>query len=213
MIQLIKGTDIILCNGENSEIVSNVLIGEPTVADASDFSINNALISYILAIPKGDNHIWTDRKIQFFGQTFRTVGFPQEGIEENMPLCWNKKVKVERLITNSDITFYEKNTFKKHIFKDVHIADNRGAIVTKDGEKVQGTVEIHIYAVNNTDFDYFPKVGDIAVAGACNFEFDTSSEQRASESFSEFRKQNYFTVNSSEKQIFGINPDYIISAK
>lgn len=209
---MIKGTDIILCNGENSEIVSNVLIGEPTVADVSDFSLNNALISYILAIPKGDNRIWTDRKIQFFGQTFRTVGFPQEGIEENIPLSWNKKVKVERLITNSDITFYEKNTFKKHIFKDVHIADNRGTIVAKNGEKAQGTVEIHIYAVNN-DSDYCPKVGDIAVAGACDFEFDTSSEQRASESLAEFRKQNYFTVNSSEKQVYGIKPDFIISAR
>lgn len=212
-MQMIKGTDVTLYNGENSEIVSNVLIGEPTVADVSDFSLNNALISYILAIPKGDKHIWTDRKIRFFGQTFRTVGFPQEGIEENIPLSWNKKVKVERLITNSDITFYEKNTFKKHIFRDVHIADNRGTIVTKDGEKMQGTVEIHIYAVNNTDSDYFPKVGDIAVAGACDFEFDTSSEQTTSESLMKFRKQNFFSVNSSQKQIFGINPDYIISAR
>jgi hypothetical protein len=34
--------------------------------------------------------------VEFFGQRFRTIGFPTQGIEELIPLAWNKKVKVER---------------------------------------------------------------------------------------------------------------------
>lgn len=50
---------------------------------------------YTLAIPKGDDHSWIDTKVDFFGRTWRTFGFPIEGIEENIPLNWNKKVQVE----------------------------------------------------------------------------------------------------------------------
>ena len=41
-------------------------------------------------------HDWTDTKVEFFGKTWKTVGEPVEGIEENIPLRWNKKVVVER---------------------------------------------------------------------------------------------------------------------
>ena len=51
---------------------------------------------YQLAIPKGDTHEWRNRKVEFFGKTFRTVNIPEEGIEDLIPLDWNKKVKVER---------------------------------------------------------------------------------------------------------------------
>ena len=51
---------------------------------------------YTLGIPKGDAHTWEGRKVGFFGDTFRVIGKPTQGIEENIPLRWNKKVKVER---------------------------------------------------------------------------------------------------------------------
>lgn len=52
--------------------------------------------SYVLAIPKGDTHVWTDTIVEFFGQRWKTYGMPTEGIEENIPLRWNKKVLCER---------------------------------------------------------------------------------------------------------------------
>lgn len=77
--------------------VENVLIGEPTTEDITDtFNLTGKRLAYTLAIPKGDTHTWTDRKIGFFGGFFRTIGEPTQGIESMIPLSWNKKVKVER---------------------------------------------------------------------------------------------------------------------
>ena len=52
-------------------------------------------VIYKLAIPKGDTHIWTDCLVEFFGKKFKVVGEPIEGIEEMLPLSWNKQVQVE----------------------------------------------------------------------------------------------------------------------
>lgn len=51
---------------------------------------------YTLAIPKGDEHDWEDRKVSFFGKDWRTFGIQTKGIESNIPLRWNTKVTVER---------------------------------------------------------------------------------------------------------------------
>ena len=50
---------------------------------------------YTLGIPKGDTHDWVDKKVSFFGQNFRTIGQPIEGIDAMIPLQWNKKVRCE----------------------------------------------------------------------------------------------------------------------
>lgn len=50
---------------------------------------------YQIAIPKGDDHDWVNAKVHFCGEYYRTIGKPEEGIEENIPLKWNRKVKVE----------------------------------------------------------------------------------------------------------------------
>lgn len=77
--------------------VDNVLIGEPSTEDIVDtLNLTGKRLAYTLAIPKGDTHTWTDRKVGFFGEVFRTIGNPTQGIEANIPLLWNKKVKVER---------------------------------------------------------------------------------------------------------------------
>lgn len=81
--------------------VGGVLVGEPT----SD-EINNAIAMYgkravyTLAIPKGDANIWEDTTVILpapFSGTYRTIGYTTAGIEENIPLKWNKKVKLERI--------------------------------------------------------------------------------------------------------------------
>ena len=77
--------------------IENVLVGQPTTDDiVSNESLYGKKTTYVLAIPKGDKHIWEDRKISFFGETFKSFGHVTQGIEENIPLNWNKKVSVER---------------------------------------------------------------------------------------------------------------------
>ena len=77
--------------------IGNVLIGEPTTEDViNELNLTGKHLAYTLAIPKGDAHEWNDRKVEFFGEVFRTYGEPTQGIEHLIPLSWNKKVKVER---------------------------------------------------------------------------------------------------------------------
>ena len=82
---------------EVPEIVDNVLVGEPSGSDAAtDTNLTGKHIAYTLAIPKGDAHVWTDRRVSFFGEMFRVIGTPTQGIDALIPLSWNKKVRVER---------------------------------------------------------------------------------------------------------------------
>lgn len=61
----------------------------------NELNLSGKRISYTLSIPKGDGHTWTGAKVEFFNRTWAVVGTPQEWIEENVPLKWNKKVQVE----------------------------------------------------------------------------------------------------------------------
>lgn len=107
---MIKGINIILyqkkqigADGFNSpiyeetpEIVENVLVAPATsddIVDTQDLQGKKAV--YTLAIPKGDMHDWENVTVEFFGRKWRTFGIPLEGIEENIPLDWNKKVTVK----------------------------------------------------------------------------------------------------------------------
>lgn len=77
--------------------VENVLVGEPQGNDVpTDTDLEGKHVAYTLAIPKGDTHVWTDRKVSFFGEMFKVIGTPTQGIDELIPLAWNKKVRVER---------------------------------------------------------------------------------------------------------------------
>lgn len=81
---------------ESPVTVENVLvcpISSEDITDTTDLTSKKA--RYELCIPKGDNHIWENRKVSFFGTQWQTVGFVQQYIEENLPLSWNKKIKVE----------------------------------------------------------------------------------------------------------------------
>lgn len=51
---------------------------------------------YELCIPKGNTNVWEDRTVEFFGRKWRTFGPALEWIGANVPLGWNKRIKVER---------------------------------------------------------------------------------------------------------------------
>ncbi len=76
--------------------VEGVLIGQPSSDDvANALSMYDKKIAYVLGIPKGDTHDWVDAEVVFWGQRFRTVGYPITGEESNIPLKWGKNVQVE----------------------------------------------------------------------------------------------------------------------
>lgn len=81
---------------ETQETVKDCLIGQPSSDDVtSSVELYGKKVAYTIGIPKGDTHDWTDAEVVFFGKRFKTIGFPQEGIIENIPLRWSKNVKVE----------------------------------------------------------------------------------------------------------------------
>lgn len=80
--------------------VNNVLVQPTTQEDiANTLSNYGKLASYILGIPKGDENKWEDTEVVLpepFEGRYKTIGYPQAGIEANIPLNWNKKVLIER---------------------------------------------------------------------------------------------------------------------
>lgn len=77
--------------------VDNVLVGQPSTDDiVNSMNIYGKRLAYSLAIPKGDTHNWKDAEVEFFGERFRTYGDITQGIESNIPLSWNKIIKVEK---------------------------------------------------------------------------------------------------------------------
>ncbi|HEM2826345.1 TPA: hypothetical protein U0650_001289 [Streptococcus suis] len=78
-------------------VVENVLIAPASTEDITNqINLTGKKVEYTLAIPKGDTNQWENREVCFFGQRWRTIGLPLEGLEHLIPLDWNKKVMVER---------------------------------------------------------------------------------------------------------------------
>lgn len=78
--------------------VENVLVGQPSSEElVSTFELTGKRTIYTLGIPKGDTHVWSGKKVSFFGETFRVIGKPVQGIESMIPLDWNRKVQVEQI--------------------------------------------------------------------------------------------------------------------
>lgn len=77
--------------------VDNVLVSPTTQTEILE-SVNlyGRKAVYTLAIPKGDTHDWTNRKVTFFGEDWQSFGIPSKGIEDLIPLGWNMKVTVDR---------------------------------------------------------------------------------------------------------------------
>lgn len=76
--------------------VRNVLVAPATNDDITNsLNLHGKKAVYTLAIPKGDTNKWEDSIVEFFGKRWHVFTLALGGIEENIPLSWNKKVMVE----------------------------------------------------------------------------------------------------------------------
>lgn len=76
--------------------VNNVLWNVSSVDDLIDTSrLEGTQELYTLAIPKSDANTWLENTVTFNGKTYHCYA-ESEGIEDLIPLEWNKKVLVER---------------------------------------------------------------------------------------------------------------------
>lgn len=81
---------------ETEKVIENVLVAPVSSEDVEKtLNLTGRKAVYQLAIPKGDENKWEGQEVKFFGRRWRVIGIPAEGIEELMPLDWNKKVQVE----------------------------------------------------------------------------------------------------------------------
>lgn len=77
--------------------VDDVLVSSQTADDlvnADDLKGKKEV--YLLGIPKGDQNVWENQYVEFFGKRFHVFSPVIQGIDEMIPLRWNKKVYVER---------------------------------------------------------------------------------------------------------------------
>lgn len=75
--------------------VNDVLVGEPSPEEVTNtLNIYGKKARYTLGIPKGDQNIW-EGDVIIWGERYRIIDGPTQGIEANIPLRWNKKVHVE----------------------------------------------------------------------------------------------------------------------
>ena len=81
--------------------VANVLVGEPSSDDViTSTNLFGKQIKYMLGIPKGDQHDWVDKRVEWFDAYGRliqakTFGFPITGVEANIPGPWHMKIRCE----------------------------------------------------------------------------------------------------------------------
>ena len=83
---------------ETAVPVDNVLVAPMSSTEVLEtLELTGSRAVYQLGIPKGDTHDWSaGKKVSFFGEDWRIIALPTEGIEDMIPLSWNKKVQVER---------------------------------------------------------------------------------------------------------------------
>lgn len=93
------GTDEFNCPvyTERPVNVDNVLVAPAQSTDVprmEDLEAKKAV--YRMAIPKGDQHEWEDCRVDFLGESWKVTGLPEEGIEDLIPLDWNRIYTAER---------------------------------------------------------------------------------------------------------------------
>lgn len=83
---------------ETPVVVDNVLVAPLSDEEILDtLNLTGRRAKYQLGIPKGDTHTWEGCEVEFFGERWRVIGQPTSGIDDLIPLRWNKKVKVETI--------------------------------------------------------------------------------------------------------------------
>lgn len=82
---------------ESTVDIPDVLVGQPSSDDmTTSVDLYGKVCTYKLGIPRTDTHEWVDAVVIIRGERYHTQGFPERGIDENVPLRWNRNVKVER---------------------------------------------------------------------------------------------------------------------
>ena len=79
--------------------IKNVLIAPASSTDitgSTQLSAKSAI--YDLYIPKGDKHKWENRKVEFYGAMWHTVGCCLQYIPENTPGDWDRRIQVESYV-------------------------------------------------------------------------------------------------------------------
>ena len=77
--------------------VDNVLVAPVGAQENLDVTnLYGKKAQYQIAIPKGDEHTWTDAIVEFFGYRWHVFSLPQKGIDALIPLQWNDRYYVER---------------------------------------------------------------------------------------------------------------------
>ena len=88
---------------ETPVAVDNVLVAPLSDEEILDtLNLTGRRAKYQLGIPKGDAHVWEGCEVGFFGERWRVIGQPTEGLDHLIPLKWNKKVKVESIIQQAE---------------------------------------------------------------------------------------------------------------
>lgn len=98
-VQSVTGTDAFGRDIKTSTQidVDNVLIQPAEAEDiVLELQLTGKHLAYVLHIPKGDTHVWTDTKVEFFGEVFKTYGPVLEFQTELVPLDWDRRIKVEK---------------------------------------------------------------------------------------------------------------------
>lgn len=102
-IQLVKktetGTDPFGMPIMSEELIDvpGCLVGQPSTDQVTaTLELFGKHIAYVVGVPKGDTNEWVDTEVVIWGDRYRTIGYPETGIQGNIPLNWGKNVKVER---------------------------------------------------------------------------------------------------------------------
>jgi hypothetical protein len=116
----------------------------------------------------------------------------------------------EIMLTNADVTIYEKDSCTAHLISDVYLNDSRGRTVSKNGIQISDSVILYIYSD-----EYIPKAGDMFVNGLTDFEFDCTDEKSISESMKLFRTAfpDFAVVKSVNNAMYGGLPHIEIIAR
>ena len=114
------------------------------------------------------------------------------------------------MLANADVTFYNVEDYSRHTATKAYFADSRGQTVKKNGIEISDAVCVYLYTT-----EYIPKEGDIVVKGLVDFEFDSSTQQTASESMKVFRKlyPQFAVVKSVSDYMYGGLPHIEITAR
>lgn len=84
---------------ETEEIIDvpGCLVGQPSSDEITQtLEMYGKRIAFVIGVPKGDTNKWYDTEVIIWGDRYRTIGYPETGIQENIPLQWGQNVKVER---------------------------------------------------------------------------------------------------------------------